>query len=283
MSATLNDHNLSIHQKDFIRLMNSTAGRFRRHEVFRDFCEMMAIALSNAVDLRQRAEREARYMHIIGRYEKDEIEMFPKMVAKLVDACEANMGDVLGDIFMAMDFGDAWKGQFFTPSPIAELMARLTLGGDDDVRAAIEKKGFIQYHEPACGAGGLVIKAAETIANLGINYQETMHVNAIDIDPTAVHMAYIQLALFHIPAVVVHGNALTMEQWGVWYTPAHIIGGWSFKLKRLAKARDEEGISSLDTMPQVDEPIEPILMPVMPDKKPEPMGRRGDLVQLDLF
>jgi hypothetical protein len=41
----------------------------------------------------------------------------------------------------------------------------------------------------------------------------------------AVHMAYIQLSLLHVPAVVVHGNTLSLEEWGYWYTPAHILDG----------------------------------------------------------
>jgi hypothetical protein len=29
-----------------------------------------------------------------------------------------------------------------------------------------------------------------------------------------------------------HGNTLTLETWSNWYTPAHIIGGWDWKLRR---------------------------------------------------
>jgi len=39
-------------------------------------------------------------------------------------------------------------------------------------------------------------------------------------------MAYVQLSLLGIPAVVVHGNALSLDVWGVWYTPAHVLVGW---------------------------------------------------------
>jgi hypothetical protein len=34
------------------------------------------------------------------------------------------------------------------------------------------------------------------------------------------------------PAIIVHGNTLTLETWSNWYTPAHIIGGWDWKLRR---------------------------------------------------
>jgi hypothetical protein len=29
----------------------------------------------------------------------------------------------------------------------------------------------------------------------------------------------------------VHGNALTLEVWGHWFTPAHVLGGWARKLR----------------------------------------------------
>lgn len=57
-------------------------------------------------------------------------------------------------------------------------------------------------------------------------------VAAIDIDPRAVHMAYVQFSLLHLPAVVVVGNALTLEEREHWFTPAHILGGWTARLQR---------------------------------------------------
>jgi len=33
-------------------------------------------------------------------------------------------------------------------------------------------------------------------------------------------MAYIQLSLYGNPAVIIHGNALTVEEWSHWFTPA---------------------------------------------------------------
>ncbi len=32
-------------------------------------------------------------------------------------------------------------------------------------------------------------------------------------------MTYIQLSLYGIPAVVIHGNTLTQEAWSEWFTP----------------------------------------------------------------
>ena len=55
-------------------------------------------------------------------------------------------------------------------------------------------------------------------------------------------MAFLQLSLLHIPAIVVHGNSLSMEVWGHWFTPAHVLGGWSH---RLSARRAEDAMREL--------------------------------------
>jgi hypothetical protein len=65
-----------------------------------------------------------------------------------------------------------------------------------------------------------------------------MHVVAQDLDLKACHMAYVQFSLLHIPAVVVHGNTLACEERSRWNTPAHVMGGWDWKLRRPEPMRD---------------------------------------------
>jgi len=71
-------------------------------------------------------------------------------------------------------------------------------------------------------------------------------------------MTFIQLALLHVPAVVIHGNGLTGECREQWFTPAHILGGWGARLRR---REAEEGTRALLQAPaaaaqgQVDETI----------------------------
>jgi hypothetical protein len=69
-------------------------------------------------------------------------------------------------------------------------------------------------------------------------------VTAVDVDPKCVHMSYLQFSFLHIPAVIVHGNSLTLEEFDRWYTPAHILHGWDWKLRRTS-----EGAHILQTVP----------------------------------
>lgn len=220
------------HQKAIAKLMHENSGRYRTHEVFRDFCEMTALSLSNAVDRVRFDQREKRYLEIIKRYEKKEVDRFPLMFAELVESLggsQIEFKDSLGQLFMDMEMGCHLKGQFFTPYPISSMMARMVAG---DVNEKLKDQEFVTVNEPACGSGGMIVALAEALKDSGVNYQQKMHAVLQDVDPTSVHMAYIQMTLYHVPAVVIHGNTLSMEQWNHWYTPAHILDLWDIKLAR---------------------------------------------------
>ena len=90
-----------------------------------------------------------------------------------------------------------------------------------------------------------VVALAHEMRNAGISYQRHLHVTAVDVDPKSVHMAYLQFSLLHIPAIIIHGNSLNLEEFGRWYTPAHIMDGWSWKLRRTS-----EGAHPVERVPE---------------------------------
>lgn len=216
------------HRKALIKLIEQTSYRHDLWRVFGDFVELTAISLSNAVDMSQRAAREASYIEIINRYDPEEAHRFPKMLAELVLELEAGAADVLGEVFMEMDLGSKWHGQFFTPFHLCRAIAQTMVDGQ--MRNTIERNGFIRVSEPACGGAAMIIALADEMKRAGINYQRHMHVVAQDLDEKAVHMAYVQLSLLNVPAIIIHGNTLSLEERAHWYTPVHILGGWNWKL-----------------------------------------------------
>lgn len=242
---------LDQYQKQFIKLAEQNARSHRMHVVFCDFCEMSAIALSNLCDKTQYEKREARYMEIVGKYTKEEANRFAEMHACIENSLTNNLHDCLGELFMSLELGSHFNGQFFTPFHIASLMARLTVGNDAD--AALNDKGFITVMEPAAGAGCMLIAQAQVMMENKINYQQAMHATAIDIDATAVHMCYVQLSLLGMPAVIYHGNTLSNEFWSYWKTPMHVLGLWDYKVTRSAKhPADLDAIK----MPEVSTPAD---------------------------
>ncbi|HKR46628.1 MAG TPA: N-6 DNA methylase [Paraburkholderia sp.] len=233
------NHTADEHQRELVSLINKFSYGHHLDTVFRDFVEMAALAISNRVDRAQYDAREKRYMEIVGKYKPEEVQRFPAMFAALTGTFEVRvqgmingdgigLTDVLGETYMMLGISNDRSGQFFTPYAVSKLMAGM-IGGDAAARA--DAQGFARVQEPACGAGGMVIATAEAFHDAGLNYQESMHATCVDIDPCCVHMAYVQLSLLHVPAIVVHGNTLSMQVWGQWYTPAHVLGGWNQKLR----------------------------------------------------
>ena len=233
------------YQKELLKLFASFAYRHSAWQVFADFVEAAAISISNAVDLPHREKREERYMHIVKGYKPDELSAFPKMLGELTLALEEEPFDVLGRTFHDLELHNKWSGQFFSPYPLCQMMAKMTLSDEGDIRARIAERGFVTAQEPACGSGAMVIALAHGMKDLGINYQQHLHVTAVDVDPKCVHMAYVQFALLHIPAIIVHGDTLLLEEFGRWYTPAHIMGGWTGKLRRKS-----EGAHEIERVPE---------------------------------
>jgi hypothetical protein len=101
-----------------------------------------------------------------------------------------------------------------------------------DLEEKAKTQPFLTANEPACGGGAMLIAMAEIMSEKGLNYQKTLHVTAQDLDLKAVHMCYVQLSLLGIPGIVIHGNTLLNEQRSIWHTPMHIMGGWTWKLRK---------------------------------------------------
>lgn len=204
-------------------------GRNGIYRAYEDFVEMSAVAFSNGIPFHACQERENRYLEIVRKYERDDLDLFAKMLALLIDAMGDEITDHLGQLFHHLELHNHYRGQYFTPMPLCELMGRITI--DDHLDEATKRNGHVTVSEPACGSGATVIGFVRAFRDLGYNYQTQMHVTAVDVDIRCVHMAYLQLSLLHIPAVIVHGNTLTLEEWSHWHTPAHIIGMWDHKKK----------------------------------------------------
>ncbi len=245
---------MNNHGKAVCKLFRSMSYRHDIYRLFSDFCELAALSLANAVDLAQREGRESRYLEIVKRYSREELALFPRILAEVTLGLEQEATDLLGAVFHELELHNKHAGQFFSPFELCRMMAALTVGDRDELRQLIESKGYVSVSEPACGAGAMVIALAGVIRERGINYQRHLHVTAVDVDTKAAHMAYIQFSLLHIPAVVVVGNSITLEEREHWYTPAHILGGWTRKLSQAGEP-GEPAPAQISVVP--DETVEP--------------------------
>ncbi|MFC8125485.1 N-6 DNA methylase [Streptomyces sp. NPDC057302] len=221
--------------REIVNLLAANTGAKRMSEVFDNFVEMAALALRNAVDVcRSEAweAREGQYLQIAGRYSRTELDRFAYALALVTAEMESDPCDVLGRLYMELELGNERLGQYFTPYDVARLMAEIQI---DSVAEQVQRDSFANVYEPSCGAGAFMVALSQAMLERGLNPQTQLHVTAEDIAPQAMHMIYVHLTLLHIPAEVRRRDVLTLETFDAWPTPAHVLGGWSRKL-RLTRA-----------------------------------------------
>lgn len=238
-------------RKLFLKDFNSLARRKHKYDVFRDFVTMTACSLHNGICMNQ--EREQEYLKIIHSYEADERELFPRLLAYLIEMLEPEPRDILGELYMELEISSKEKGQFFTPSPVSDLMSALTYGNE----LKTSQKPFFMLSEPACGAGGMVLSFLKLMIQNGQNPAHKVWVQCIDLDRLAALMCYVQLSLWHVPAEILIGDTLRWEIREVWRTPSHYLGGWSAKIRRDEPAKTKETEWQAEKPAQTDTYIKP--------------------------
>lgn len=185
--------------------------------VFSDFLSMVTYSISNAVSFNQAIENQ--YLNIINKYEKDEQDLFPKMLASLINSLNPEeFNDVLGTIFEELELQNKFKGQFFTPKHICDLMSEITLNKDEVIKA-IDTRGYFSMLEPACGSGRMIYSLLDYMHKNNVDFHRNVYIEAVDVSSLCAYMTYIQLSLYGANAKVVCGNSLTNEVYEIFYTP----------------------------------------------------------------
>lgn len=224
------------HRNKILKTIQRLGERHSVWNVFSDFVELGALCIANSVDKRSEVwdKREKLYLDTIGKYRPEEQKLFPEMFADLVEALEYELtwrnapADVLGTLFHELELHNKYKGQFFTPQNVCDMMGAITFGDGSEL---FKDNSFISLCEPCCGSGAMIFGFARAMMEKDFNYCTQLVVDATDIDLKCVYMCYLQLALYGIPGVVIHGNTLTLEEWSRWYTPVYIMHGWGFRSK----------------------------------------------------
>lgn len=226
-----------VAKKEFLKTFRKLTYRWRSWDIWTDFVTLVACTISNSVDKLHYEEREATYMRIITKYNKEEQALFPELFAQLVLALENNPEqDFLGEIYTELGLNSEEHKQHFTPYHICHLMAEITFG---DLTKDVEEKGFVTIHDTCCGAGATLIAAANVarvkLEKAELNYQNHILITGQDIDPLVTMMCYIQLSLLGVAGYFKVGNALTDPMTdgdsldNYWFTPMYFFPVWTFR------------------------------------------------------
>lgn len=184
--------------------------RFKHHQrsLFGDIVEMWAIALLNGFMPKDAAwlNREKRFSAFRAMLNDDGYDLTTRLFSQLALVSQQSRGDWLGELYHQFEANSKSAGQFFTPYSVSSMMARMTFT-KDTVDKAIDKQGYVTMQEPACGAGGMVIAAAEAIEALGYDPKQVLRVHALDIDRIPINMTLVQTSLQGVPCYVEQANS----------------------------------------------------------------------------
>ena len=162
--------------KEFLKLFNQLTYSRSAWQVWEDLVTVMACSICNAIDRRKEPfeRRERQYERSIKNL--GGVDIPAQMFGIVTMALEENPNqDFLGQLYMNLNLGSHWHGQFFTPYHISELMAKMTIG--EDCQKEIEEKGYISVCDQCVGAGAMLIAAANVMKEAEINYLQTSIAN----------------------------------------------------------------------------------------------------------
>lgn len=211
-------------QTEFCKILRNVDHSKREDELFYDFCETVTLTLRLPFYGEKVYEDMKR---LRAKYDDNAIKEFDKCVNIMVDELTLSHQDFLGTVFMELDMGSKYKGQFFTPYHISALMAKMTIG---EVATKLNDEQYFSCCDPACGAGAMLIAVIEAAKEEKLNPSTNIYIEAIDIDKLACLMCYIQLSLYGVAAKVIHGDSLAWKHFDSWYTPVYFLNNWEIRI-----------------------------------------------------
>lgn len=186
--------------------------RITHQHFFRTFEDWLALAINAFL------RDDETYMKIMGRYgpraapmgQKDHpADHFARALGTWMAAMQAEPADYLGRVYEEQAVANHYQGQFFTPEPLVELMAAMTIPEELPDSALVQ--------DPACGSGRMLVA--------GIRRNRFATFLGTDTDLTCVHMATLNCLVRNANTWIIHGNSLSLEAWGGYHVRRTWAGG----------------------------------------------------------
>lgn len=171
---------MTRYEKEIIRCLDLVVHKSnqRPFTVFTDWLDMMESCLqilpSHMVALADLGTYAAEtntdlWTHIRKRYSQESYHLLSQAFGYLLESSEEQPGtvtyaDVLGSVYMAWEIFDGYNKQYFTPWPVAEMMAKLTI--DVEEIHQLVKNNFLEAVKKsplteAMMVAGMIFKPAE--------------------------------------------------------------------------------------------------------------------------
>jgi type I restriction-modification system DNA methylase subunit len=223
-------------KNEFISKLKTIDQSKRLYEVFQDFVFFSAAFLRNSVGQLDSSfmdmNIENEYIKRMKSYESlKSRQAFGELLNLLVEMHTTKQlpFDLLGAVYMELEIANQHLGQYYTPSAISDVMANMALQG---FQSTVSKQGFVSLSDHACGSGATLLSCVKLFIENNFRVENTLYIEATDIDRHAALMCYVQLSLWAVPCKIYVGNSLTMEMRETWCSFMFYMKGWKLKLNR---------------------------------------------------
>lgn len=158
-------------------------------------------------------QQEETYLDAVKGLDAHDLDVIVRSWRQLVvDMDDRPYSDLLGPLYMEIGhkLDKQGGGEFFTPHAVSRLLARMNFD-----RHMFRPGEILMCNEPTAGTGGMVLAAAQVLAEDGISPLHTRWV-VQDISARSCWAAFINCTLWGIPAHVVCGDTLRLEYRWQW-------------------------------------------------------------------
>lgn len=200
-----------------------TAKGHRPQQVFDDWVHLMVYALMRD---------DKQYLEVMKRYRNDsslapqgeragvrggsegkrEADHFAVAFGLLMQRMALTNDELLGEIYETWELQNKYTGQYFTPWPVCELMARMT--GAPGPGQSVQ--------DPCCGSGRLLIATCKITDARAL---DTITFIGQDVDETCVMMCALNFTFFNLNGFVYLGNSLGVTIRRAFQTRRSWMGG----------------------------------------------------------
>ena len=225
------------------------------HDELAVFCEfvdvMFSVLVNGIVDYDDRPffkhdrERKLKVMHQAMQELGDEMERRP-------------FRDLLGPVHQDIAGRSSRQnlGSFYTPDEISDAMAAMTMSSSD-LKEKVERGEVVSVSDPAVGSARTLLSMAKQMSD----HLHLLRCHCVDIELIACKMAFINLSLWDIPAIVIHGDSMQLKTYNAWITP-HLV-------RIQQEEKRDEAFRRLFAMIQPDGSVEEVISSV-PEPSVEP-------------
>lgn len=242
--------------------------KIQHQHFFKSFEDWLALAVNAFL------RDDPAYMAIIFRYGPREVgkphaaDHYAHALGTWMRVMQLESADYLGRVYEQEAITNGYSGQFFTPEPLVEMMAAMTMPETLPDTALVS--------DPACGSGRMLIA--------GIRRNRYATFVGTDVDLMCVHMTALNCLVRNANTYVIHGNSLTLESYGGYFVRRSPFGGELFRLGQAQtnalirlplKAAKETALTSASTAAVVHQPSPDTNTTLVDVAKTFPSNARG--------